>query len=778
MWKLAASAGLSERFTETAVISESGPLPPEPLVIESIASDARLAGRRVALESEGIRSMLAAPLHVNGDGFGTVVFYWREPHRIAADELRLATALAFLAASALGAADAAERRAAELDVVTDSVPALISYLDPLEKFRRVNHAYEEFFACKREDLVGKSVAEVVGPEHYAVAQPYLARALNGERVHFYSQVRHCDGELRAISVTYMPDADSDGTVRGLVVMVQDITERNRAEEARARLAAIVDSSDDAIVSKTLRGFITSWNRGAERIFGYTAEEAVGQHITLIIPPERRSEEDRVLAQLVRGEKVDHFETERRAKDGRKVYISLTVSPVRNSQGVIIGASKIARDITERKLAEEERALLLEREQRARETAELLNRVGPILAAELEPRKLTQKVTDLATSAVHAEFGALFHNAVNENGESYVLYTLSGVPAEAFANFPMPRNTPVFGPTFRGEGIVRSDDITKDPRYGKNPPYHGMPAGHLPVCSYLAAPVISRTGKVLGGLFFGHSKPGMFTEESERIAAGIAAQAAIALDNADLFAESQGSQQALLHSNEELKRVNEDLNQFAHSASHDLQEPLRMVAIYSQLLRRTLAGSLDAEREEYLEYVVRGAARMETLIRDLLAYTHASAVYDEAPPLTDAAEALNAALSNLTAAIDGSGATITHGPLPTVRIASIRLTQLFQNLVSNAIKYRGEQPPLIDITAARQGDEWVISVQDNGIGIDEQYKEYIFGIFKRLHTASEYSGTGIGLAICQRIVERAGGRIWVTSQPGEGATFSFTLPVVT
>jgi PAS domain S-box-containing protein len=683
--------------------------------------------------------------------------------------------------------------------------------------------------------------------------------------------------------------------------VQDITERIHDDVARARLAAIVDSSDDAIVSKTLDGVITSWNRGAERIFGYTPEEAVGRHITLIIPDERRHEEDEVLSRLRRGQRIDHFETERRTKDGRLINISLTVSPVRDSSGRIIGASKIARDVTEKKRSEErlfaseryrqavlesmpecvtvlspdgtvlqinraglemleadapeqvigqciyplihdaereafralneniyqggpggtlefrvtslkgtprtfetavvplldvynrvtgalsvtrditqrkeaeaERQALLAREQRARQTAELLNRVGPILAAELDRDQLTQKVTDIATQAVRAEFGALFHNEVNERGEMYALYTLSGVPREAFANFPMPRNTAVFGPTFRGEGTVRSDDITKDPRYGRNAPHRGMPEGHLPVCSYLAVPVISRSGAVLGGLFFGHSRPGVFTEDDERIAAGIAAQAAIALDNAMLFEDSQRSQDALRRSNEELRRANEDLNQFAHSASHDLQEPLRTISIYTQLLRRKLDNRLDPETEQYARYVLRGATRMEALIKDLLAYTQAASG-SEAASVIEGDEALDAALSNLRAAIEQSGAHVTHGPLPRVRITRVHLTQVFQNLIGNAIKYRRDEPPRIRIGAERHQSGWLFSVEDNGIGIEEKYREQIFGIFKRLHTAEEYSGTGIGLAICQRIVERAGGRIWVESELGRGSTFFFTLP---
>jgi light-regulated signal transduction histidine kinase (bacteriophytochrome) len=302
----------------------------------------------------------------------------------------------------------------------------------------------------------------------------------------------------------------------------------------------------------------------------------------------------------------------------------------------------------------------------------------------------------------------------------------------------------------------------------------MPEGHLPVASYLAVPVISRTGSVLGGLFFGHSRPGVFTVEAERIATGIAAHAAIALDNAALFADVQQSHEALRRANEELQRANEDLNQFAHSASHDLQEPLRTISVYSQLLGRRLAGKIGPEEKEYLTYVLKSASRMEAMIRDLLAFNQASSVTDDGIAVVDAHLALQSALLNLKAAIEESRADVTYGGLPRVAITETHLTQLFQNLIGNAIKYRSREPLRIGIGAEPHGNEWLFSVADNGIGMDHRYKDQIFGIFKRLHTAEQYSGTGIGLAICQRIVERSGGRIWVESELGRGSTFYFTL----
>jgi PAS domain S-box-containing protein len=542
------------------------------------------------------------------------------------------------------------------------------------------------------------------------------------------------------------------------------------------LAAIVESSDDAIISKDLQGIIRSWNRGAERIFGYTADEVIGKPVTILAVPDRVDEIPNIIERIRRGDRVDHYQTKRQTKYGQVLNISLTVSPIRDASGTIIGASKIARDITDLMRAGEERTAALAREREARQTAELLNRVGPLLVSELNLETLAQKVTDLATQLTGAEFGALFHNVLDERGERYTLYTLSGVPREAFSGFPMPRNTKVFNPTFRGEGVVRSDDITQDPRYGQNPPYQGMPEGHLPLRSYLAAPVVSRSGEVLGGLFFGHKQPGQFREQHEQLAVGIAAQAAIALDNARLFAESQLAREALTRTNTELKRANDALEQFAFSASHDLKEPLRMISVYSQMLQRRYSGKLDAEADRYLGYAVEGARRMEMLVSDLLAYTHSVTPTDEEIAPVSARAVLEIALDNLRSHIQATGATLEIGAMPMLRIQEVHLLQLFQNVIGNAIKYHGEAAPVVQVSAEAHQGLWRFCVRDNGIGIDPAYREQVFGVFKRLHNNDDYQGTGVGLAICQRIVERYGGRIWVESEgAGRGSAFYFTLP---
>lgn len=231
---------------------------------------------------------------------------------------------------------------------------------------------------------------------------------------------------------------------------------------------------------------------------------------------------------------------------------------------------------------------------------------------------------------------------------------------------------------------------------------------------------------------------------------------------------------LLQSNEALRQSNDDLNQFAYAASHDLQEPLRMVALYSQMLQRKYGDQLGPEADQFISYVVGGARRMEMLLKDLLAYSQTGSPNEGPAQPVDVGQAMQKVLPNLQASIEQNAAVVTWDALPMVHAHEVRVVQLMQNLIGNAIKYRSAAPPRVHISAEPDGGSWMFSVQDNGIGIDPEYAQQIFGIFKRLH-GQNYPGTGIGLAICQRIVERYGGRIWVESEVGNGSRFRFTLP---
>ena len=244
---------------------------------------------------------------------------------------------------------------------------------------------------------------------------------------------------------------------------------------------------------------------------------------------------------------------------------------------------------------------------------------------------------------------------------------------------------------------------------------------------------------------------------------------------DDITERKKAEAALREAHEELKRSNAELEQFAYVASHDLQEPLRMVSSYTQLLMRRYGDKLDGDAREFTAFIVDGATRMKQLIEDLLAYSRVGTRDKNFKPV-DAGSSLGRALTNLRAAIQDSGATVTHDPLPTIPCDEVQLAQLFQNLIGNALKFRKpDAAPAVHVGAADQGAEWEFMVRDNGIGIEPQYFQRIFMVFQRLHDKGEYPGTGIGLAIVKKVVERHGGRIWVQSQPGAGTTFHFTMP---
>jgi PAS domain S-box-containing protein len=560
-----------------------------------------------------------------------------------------------------------------------------------------------------------------------------------------------------------------------------------AEELRQRLAAIVESSDDAIVSKTLNGIITTWNGGAARIFGYTSDEAVGQSILILIPPERHSEEEMILGKLRRGERVEHYETERLHKNGHRINVSVTISPVKDVHGKIIGASKVARDITERKRADEQlrRSESALREQT--EALELLNHTGTVLGSELEVDKLLQSITDAATKLCDAQFGAFFYNVTDDKGDSYLLYTLSGAPREAFENFGHPRATPLFGPTFNGEEPTRSGDILQDPRYGQLPPHHGMPPGHLPVRSYLAVPVVSRSSDVIGGLFFGHSEPNVFDERAERLITGIAAQAAVAIDNARLYEKVSAAadeRKELLNAERaarsDAERINLMKDEFLATLSHELRTPLTAILGWSQVLR--MGDHSSAEFHEGMEAIERNARAQTQLIDDLLDMSRIiSGKIRLDVQSTDLAAVVEAAVDSVRPSAEAKGIVLRKildplaGPVagdPT------RLQQVVWNLLTNAIKFTPKKGK-VDVMLERVDSHLEITVHDTGVGITPEFLPVIFERFRQADasTTRSFGGLGLGLSIVKNLVELHGGTVRAKS-PGknQGATFTVSLPL--
>lgn len=558
------------------------------------------------------------------------------------------------------------------------------------------------------------------------------------------------------------------------------------ERASAQLAAIVESSDDAIVGKTLEGIVTSWNAGAERLFGWTAAEMVGQPILKIIPEHLQHEESIILGKLRAGERIERYETVRQHKSGRLLEISLTVSPVRDRGGTVVGAAKIAHDITARRRAERR----AEEEAQAWET---LSRLGQEVAAELETERIAQAVTDAATEISGAAIGAFFYDIASGGQESYSLYSLSGAPREAFSRFPLPRATEIFGPTYRGEGIVRSDDIRADPRYGKMPPYFGMPAGHPPVCSYLGVPVMSRTGECLGGLFLGHSQPGVFTERTERLVAAIASQAAIAMDNAKLFQELRNREAQLnrlvsereqfLESERAARSEAEHLShmkdEFLATLSHELRTPLNAIQGWTTVLMQSPRSKEDAQALQTIDRNVRAQSR---IIDDLLDMSRivSGKVHLEVQPLHlhDVIEAALDAVRQSAEAKKIRLHALLDSSIGLVRGDANRLQQVLWNLLSNAVKFT-PAGGRISVVLERVNSHVEIVVEDTGIGIRAEFLPFVFDRFRQADSTitRRHRGLGLGLSIVKNLVEMHGGSVRVKS-PGEnqGSTFIVALPV--
>ena len=427
--------------------------------------------------------------------------------------------------------------------------------------------------------------------------------------------------------------------------------------------------------------------------------------------------------------------------------------------------RFAEELARRAALALENARLYETTREHAETLTTINELGRVIAAELDQQKVVQAVTDAATTLTDAQFGAFFYNVTDERGGRYMLYTISGVARENFSKFPMPRNTAVFAPTFNGEGVVRSDDITKDERYGKNDPVYGMPEGHLPVRSYLAVPVTSRSGEVIGGIFLGHAEVAVFGERAETLAQGLAAQAAVAMDNARLYGDAQRLIKAL-------EATNRELDQFAYVTSHDLKAPLRGIGSLAEWIEEDLGDALTGDVRRKMGLLRGRVARMEALIQGILDFSRAARATGKREDVD--VHKLVLEIAELLAAPPPARVEV-EGRLPVLNTTRVSLQQVLMNLIGNALKHAGRADAQVVVSATETADFWEFRVRDNGPGIAAQYHERVWGIFQTLEARDKVESTGIGLAIVRKIVEGRGGVVGIDSAAGQGATFRFTWP---
>ncbi len=570
------------------------------------------------------------------------------------------------------------------------------------------------------------------------------------------------------------------------------------ELAHEAVVAVLDSVlDTGIITLDPEGRVRSWNTGATRLLGWTEEEMRGQSVERLF-----TEEDRAAgvfaAELQDAQSHGRGGQEgwRVRKDGKRIWAIGETTPIGDWR--INGFVKVVRDRTDWKKADD----ALREETRI---VTILQKAGAALTREPDLENLVQAVTDAGVELTGAQFGAFFYNVLDEAGESYMLYTLSGAPRDAFSKFPMPRNTAVFAPTFNGEGIVRSDDITADPRYGHNAPRSGMPEGHLPVRSYLAVPVFSRMGEVLGGLFFGHSERAVFTESSERGLSSLAAEAGVAIDNVRLAVERRRAEDALRKLNANLEQEVAERTRELQAKDEALRQSQKMEAVgqltggiahdFNNLLQ-IIIGNLETLQRNLPPEAVRlnrsagsamnGAKRAATLTQRLLAFSRRQPL--DPKPVT--AAGLVSGLADLLQRTLGEAIaieTVSGAGLWTVEVDPNELEAALVNLAVNARDAMPEGGRLTIETANAHIDEAyaashlevapgqyvVISVSDTGVGMDAATLGRVFEPF--FTTKPVGKGTGLGLSQVYGFVKQSGGHVKLYSEVDQGTTVKLYLP---
>jgi len=552
------------------------------------------------------------------------------------------------------------------------------------------------------------------------------------------------------------------------------------------------ASDTAIISTDLEGRVASWNTGAALILGWSESEMLGSSLERIftLEDQERGQFNFEMLEARRTGRGGGEEGWRVRKDGSRFWAAGELSPIRQGDD-ILGFIKILRDRTAQRASEQQVA-------EEREALEITNRAISALALENDRQRLIQLVTDASVALSGAEFGAFFHNVVNEQGERYLLDTLSGAPIEAFATFPMPRNTAIFAPTFEGRAIIRSDDITKDPRYGQNPPYRGMPPGHLPVRSYLAVPVVTRQGNTIGGLFLGHSAPHIFTERSETRLVGLAAEAAVAIENAMLTQqlkvfnatlEQQVAErtQELLVNEEALRQAQkmEAVGQLTGGVAHDFNNLLQVIIGNLEIVRRVQ--NADSPRlARATESAIAAAKRAAALTQRLLAFSRRQPLN---PKPVDV-NVLVAGMSDLLYRALGEPVeleTVRGMGLWTVEADPNELEAAILNLAVNARDAMPSGGRLTIETSNVELDQGYaaahaeviagqyvcVSTSDTGNGMDASTLNQAFEPF--FTTKPVGQGTGLGLSQVYGFVKQSGGHVKIYSEVGHGTTVRLYLP---
>ncbi len=761
--------------------------------IKTNHSTAPLTGN---FESIGVRSFAAAPFVRGGQWVSILAATDVQAREWRTDEIEL---LASVAARVWPVVERAreenQRRCAEEALRVSEERLRLSYrVAGLGAWEWTIATNEVFWSPEYREIYGldphglpsfeEGIGVVLHEDRSAVQQALTEALQAGQTFHARHRINHPRKGLRWLEAFGGMIMSPEGHPLRMLGVVRDVTDEHTAEEAVRRseeqLRTLADSIPQLAWMAEADGAIVWYNRGWYAYTGTTLEQMQGWGWQSVHDPAALPE---VLARwrnsVATGEPFE-MEFPIRGVDGEFRWFLTRVNPLRDASGRVLRWFGTNTDVHEVRRARE----ALQEETRI---LDLLNKAGITIGSTLELQVLMQSITDSATELSGAQFGAFFHNAVDERGEVLTLYTLSGAPREAFEKFGHPRATPIFGPTFRGEGAIRLDDVQKDPRYGRMGPHHGMPPGHLPVRSYLAVPVISRSKKVLGGLFFGHPEPRMFTERSERLVSGVAAQAAVAIDNARLYDASMKAAQEreqLLESERHARTVAEvasrEKDDFLATLSHELRTPLTAILGWAHVLSKGKTAEEDLRRG--LEVIERNARAQTHLIEDLLdmsRITSGKMRLSVQPVLP--ATFIEAAVETVRPAAEAKGVRLECVLDPNAGPISgdpDRLQQVMWNLLSNAIKFtpRGGK---VQVIAQRVNSHIEVNVSDSGAGITPELMAHLFERFRQADasTTRQSGGLGLGLAIVKNLVEMHGGTVNATSAGlGKGSNFCVCLPL--
>lgn len=571
-----------------------------------------------------------------------------------------------------------------------------------------NPAAERIFGYTEHEAVGRHITLIAPPELHDEEQELINRIKQGERINHFETTRvRKDGERVNISLTISPIKNSAGEVIGASKIARDITEQKKGEEKQAMLASIVGSSDDIIISKDLNGTITSWNKTAEKLLGYTAEEAIGKHITMIIPDHLLDEEDMIISRVKSGRRIEHFETMRQRKDGTLINLSITVSPIKDATGRIVGASKIARDISGQKKAEERQALL----------AAIVDSSDDII--------VSKNLNGIITSWNKAAERVFGYSEEEMLGQSIMKI----IPADRTHEENL-----IISKIKKGESIDHFETI----RQGKK-------GKKIPV-SITVSPIRERNGLIIG---------------ASKIARDITDRIEI--------------ERKLKRQTERLQQLNRAKDEFISMASHELKTPLTSITAYLQLLQRNLKSEVD---KVYVDKTLTFVSKLTRLVSDLLDVSKIQAGKLQLNYTTFNMEHLLDECIESMRHTSKTHEVIREGEPANIGITGDRqrIEQVLMNYLTNAIKYSPKADRVIVSTKVTDTDV-TVGVKDFGIGIPPEEQEKVFSRFYRVEGLNPgITGLGIGLYISAEIVLRHNGKVWVESEEGLGSTFYFSIPL--